>query len=144
MALAPVVKEITIETSAARAFRVFTEDIGAWWPLATHHIGPQPAETAVIEPRAGGRWFERAADGSECPWGRVLVWDPPARLVLSWQIGGEWKYDKALASEVELRFVVRAPRSRALSSNTASSMCSARQPKICARHSNPKAAGRES
>ena len=109
MALAPVVKEITIETSAARAFRVFTEDIGAWWPLATHHIGPRPAETAVIEPRAGGRWFERAADGSECPWGSVLVWDPPARLVLSWQIGGEWKYDEALASEVEIRFVVLGP-----------------------------------
>ena len=109
MSLAPVVKEIIIETSAARAFRVFTEDIRAWWPLATHHIGAQPAETAIIEPRAGGRWFERASDGTECPWGRVLVWDPPARLVLSWQIGGDWKFDEAIASEVEIRFVVARP-----------------------------------
>jgi uncharacterized protein YndB with AHSA1/START domain len=109
MPLAPVVKQITIETSAARAFRVFTEDIGAWWPLATHHIGAHPPETAVIEPRVGGRWFERAADGAECPWGRVLVWDPPARLVLSWQVGGGWKYDGAMESEVEVRFVALGP-----------------------------------
>ncbi len=98
-------KEMVVEASPARAFRVFTEEHGAWWPLATHHIGEGAAETAIIEPRAGGRWFERAADGRECNWGRVLVWDPPGRLVLAWQISADWKYESTLNTEVELRFV---------------------------------------
>ena len=102
-------KEITVETSQARAFRAFTEEHGAWWPLATHHIGEKDAETAIIEPRAGGRWFERAADGTECQWGKVLVWDPPGRIVLAWQIGSNWKHDPALSTEVEIRFVVLGP-----------------------------------
>ena len=109
MTIAPVRKEIIVEASQARAFRVFTEEHGAWWPLASHHIAPQAAETAIIEPRAGGRWFERAADGSECLWGKVLVWDPPGRLVLSWEISPEWKHDDALSTEVEIRFVALGP-----------------------------------
>jgi uncharacterized protein YndB with AHSA1/START domain len=109
MSIASVRKEIVIETSQAHAFRVFTEEHGAWWPLATHHIAAQPAETAIIEPRAGGRWFERAADGTECQWGRVLTWDPPARLVLAWQIGANWQYDDTLLTEVEVRFVAMGP-----------------------------------
>ena len=95
-------KEITVETSQARAFRAFTEEHGAWWPLATHHIGEKDAETAIIEPRAGGRWFERAAD-------KVLVWDPPGRIVLAWQIGSNWKHDPDFSTEVEVRFVVLGP-----------------------------------
>jgi hypothetical protein len=102
-------KEITVETSQARAFNVFTQEHGAWWPLATHHIGGAPAETAIIEPHAGGRWFERAADGSECDWGRVRVWDPPGRLVLSWQISADWKHDASIDTEVEVRFVALGP-----------------------------------
>jgi hypothetical protein len=109
MTIAPVRKEIVVEASQERAFRVFTEEHGAWWPLATHHIGEQPAETAIIEPRVGGRWLERAADGSECRWGKVLVWDPPGRLVLAWQIGADWKHDDALSTEVEVRFVALGP-----------------------------------
>jgi hypothetical protein len=65
----PIRKSLVVEATAERAFRVFTEEHGAWWPLATHHIGKQAAETAVIEPRAGGRWFERATDGTICLWG---------------------------------------------------------------------------
>ena len=102
-------KEITVETSQARAFRAFTQEHGAWWPLATHHIGEKDAETAIIEPRAGGRWFERAADGTECQWGKVLVWDPPGRIVLAWQIGSNWKHDPDFSTEVEVRFVVLGP-----------------------------------
>ena len=107
--MASVRKEITVEASQARAFRAFTEEHGAWWPLATHHIGEKDAETAIIEPRAGGRWFERAADGTECLWGKVLVWDPPGRLVLSWEIGANFKYQEGLSLEVEVRFVVLGP-----------------------------------
>jgi hypothetical protein len=102
-------KEITVEASQSRAFDVFTRELGVWWPLASHHIGALPAETAVIEPRAGGRWFERAADGSECDWGRVLVWDPPGRLVLSWEISADFKRDPRLDVEVEVRFVAAGP-----------------------------------
>ena len=102
-------KEITVEASQARAFDVFTREHGAWWPLATHHIGSAAAETAIIEPHTGGRWFERAADGSECDWGRVLVWDPPGRLVLAWEISADWKRDESINTEVEVRFVSLGP-----------------------------------
>ena len=98
-------KTITVNTSTACAFKVFTEQHGTWWPLQTHHIGTQPAQTAVIEPWAGGRWFERASDGSECNWGKVLVWEPPFRLMLAWQISPEWQYDPKLITEVEVRFI---------------------------------------
>lgn len=102
-------KQILVEASQARAFRVFTEELGTWWPLATHHIGAKAAETAILEPRAGGRWFERAEDGTECEWGKVLVWDPPGRLVLAWQIDADFKPDPDLQLEVEVRFVTLGP-----------------------------------
>ena len=70
-----------------------------------HHIGKQPARTAVIEPSVGGRWYEQGEDGSECEWGRVLVWEPPHRLVLAWQITADWQFDPSFITEVELRFI---------------------------------------
>ena len=109
MTVAAIRKEIVVETSQARAFRVFTEETGAWWPLASHHIGEKAAEAAFIEPRAGGRWFERAEDGTECLWGKVLVWDPPGRLVLSWEIGADWKHHDDFSAEVEVKFVALGP-----------------------------------
>lgn len=87
-----------------RAFEIFTAKMASWWPLATHHIAKVPAQTAVVEPRAGGRWFERAEDGSECEWGRVLVWDPPERLVLDWQLNAAWEYDPNFHTDLEVRF----------------------------------------
>lgn len=60
---------------------------------------------AVIEPRAGGRWFERGEDGSECQWGKVLVWDPPDRVVLGWQLNSQFKFDPAVVTEVDVRFI---------------------------------------
>jgi uncharacterized protein YndB with AHSA1/START domain len=99
-----VQQRITVNAPPERAFEVFTGQIASWWPLATYSIGAQPAVAAEIEPREGGRWFERAADGSTCDWGRVLTWEPPRRVVLSWEISGDWKHDPAFASEVEIRF----------------------------------------
>lgn len=97
-------KVVRVQAPADVAFRVFTEKMGRWWPLATHKIGKAKAVDAIIEPREGGRWFERGEDGSTCDWGRVLVWDPPSRLVLSWDITAEWTYSAAIGTEVEVRF----------------------------------------
>ena len=104
-----VQKTLLVNSSQERAFKVFTELFGSWWPLVTHHIGADPAQTAIIEPKVQGRWFERAANGAETDWGRVLVWDPPHRVVLSWDIGTDWKYDATLGTEVEVRFVPEGP-----------------------------------
>jgi uncharacterized protein YndB with AHSA1/START domain len=106
-AVPAVRQEIKVNAPIEHAFEVFTGGLASWWPLESHHIGGQPAETAVLEPRAGGRWFERAADGSECDWGSVLVWEPPKRVVLSWHLGADWSYDPdpERASEVEVTFV---------------------------------------
>jgi len=77
--------------------------MGAWWPK-THTIGKAPFETVVLEPRVGGRWYERAADGAETNWGKVLAWDPPRGVTLAWQISASWAYDPDLITELELRF----------------------------------------
>lgn len=98
-------KSIRVATRPERAFRVFTDKIGTWWPLATHHIGKADPQSCVIEPFAGGRWYERGADGSECEWGKVLAYDPPRRLVLAWQISADWRHDADLLTEVEVRFI---------------------------------------
>lgn len=103
-AAVPIHKTIVVAVSAERAFQAFTEEMSTWWPLATHHIGKADAKTVVIEPFEGGRWFERGVDGSECEWGRVRTWDPPKRLVLSWEISGDWRHDPSIQTEIEVRF----------------------------------------
>ena len=100
----PVRKEIVVEAPIERAFRVFTDRFDAWWPR-DHHILEAPLAKAVMEPRAGGRWYEVATDGSQCDWGKVLVWDPPKRLLLSWQLTSQWKYDPDFVTELEIRFI---------------------------------------
>jgi len=104
-------RSITVDAPVERAFAVFTDGLGTWWPH-DYSVGGQPMQTAVIEPRQGGRWLERAADGTECPWGRVLAWEPPHRVMLSWQITPEWQPepDPEKASEIEVRFVAESPQ----------------------------------
>src|SRR5271169_6472310 len=97
-------KSIVVNAPLAHVFAVFTERHDAWWPRA-HHIGSREKFTAMLERRLGGRWFERGDDGSECNWGRVLAWDPPNRLVLSWEISAEWEFDPSIAREVEIKFI---------------------------------------
>jgi uncharacterized protein YndB with AHSA1/START domain len=104
----PVKKEVVVEAPAERAFRVFTDKFGQWWPHA-HHIGTADFKTAVIEPQPGGRWYEIGVDGSECDWGKVLVWEPPRRLVMAWQLNADWQYDPTLVTELELRFIALGP-----------------------------------
>lgn len=98
-------KSVRVAVSRGDAFDIFVRRFGQWWPLTSHHIGAAAAETAIIEPKAGGRWFERSTDGTECDWGRVKVWEPPERFVLSWSITADWKYDERLDTEVEVRFI---------------------------------------
>jgi uncharacterized protein YndB with AHSA1/START domain len=99
---------ITVEAPQETAFAVFTDGLDRWWPRS-HKIGPEALEEAVLEGRTGGRWYERDTDGSECDWGKVLVWEPPSRLVLAWQITGEWAYDADFLTEVEVTFVPDGP-----------------------------------
>jgi uncharacterized protein YndB with AHSA1/START domain len=97
-------QSIVVEAPRDRAFAVFTEGMSSWWPMESYSIAPGPMAAAVVEPREGGRWFERSEDGSETEWGRVLVWDPPSRVVLVWQLSADWSYDPSLHTEIEVRF----------------------------------------
>jgi len=98
-------KTITVHASPERAFRVFTEEYDTWWPRS-HHIGKSPMKKAIIEGRVGGRCYTEQEDGTDCDWGSVLVWDPPNRLVIAWQIDARWQFEPDLAksSEVDVRF----------------------------------------
>lgn len=97
--------ELTVEAPIETAFKVFTDGFDTWWPRS-HHIGSGELVEAVIEPRVGGRCYGREADGTRCPWGTVLVWEPPKRLAFSWDISLEWKSepDPAKASRVDVTF----------------------------------------
>src|SRR5215469_9246200 len=105
-----VTKSIVVEVPRVRAFDFFIRQ-EAWWPVQTHHLAEPPGETVILEPFVGGRWFERAHDGRECDWGTVLVWEPPRRIVVTWQIGAGWVYepDQTRASEIEVRFLAESP-----------------------------------
>lgn len=103
IAPAPVRKTLTLACAPEKAFQVFTDGFDRWWPRGDH-IGKAEMARAVIEPRTGGRWYEAGVDGSECQWGEVLVWEPPARLVLAWRINAQWTYDPDAFSEVEVTF----------------------------------------
>lgn len=98
-------KIIEVQAPQHIAWRVFTERMGTWWPLAVYKIGKVNAVDAIIEPRVGGRWYERGEDGSTCDWGSVLAWEPNARLVLSWDIDANFQYDPQLKTEIEVRFI---------------------------------------
>ena len=103
-----------VEGSIERAFSVFTNDIGSWWN-PDHHILEAELAEMVFEPREGGYVYDRGVDGSECRWARVLAYDPPNRLVISWDINTQWQLetDPDRTSEVEVRFVAEgADRTR--------------------------------
>ena len=100
---APVRKTLVVKADVHRSFQAFTSRMGSWWPRSKS-IGTSPQAHVIIEPRTGGRWYERGQDGSETEWGKVLHWDPPGRLVLAWQIDGSWKYNPACVTEVEIHF----------------------------------------
>lgn len=100
---APVRKSIFVAASPDHAFDVFANGIGRWWPKS-HHISKADLDRVVLEPVPGGRWYEVAVDGSQCEVGKVLDWNPPARLLLAWQLKHDFSYDPDLVTEVEVTF----------------------------------------
>ena len=104
MIIEPVRKSITVNTTPERAFNVFRQ--GSWWPKE-HSIlaSGSPQREIVIEPKVGGRWYEIGEDNSECVWGQIIVWDPPRRMVLGWQINGNFEIDRSATTEVEVNFI---------------------------------------
>ncbi len=101
---------ITVQAPIERAFAVFTEGIGSWWP-PTHHIVEGEIAEMVFEPRVGGHVIDRTVDGRECRWARVLAYERPDRVVISWDINAQWQIetDHEKTSEVEIRFTADGP-----------------------------------
>jgi len=106
--IAPVRKSIRVNTSQAHAFEVFTSGLDRWWPRKGS-IGSSPMKSTTLEPRLGGRWYQVGEDGSRADVGKVLLWEPPDRFVMSWDINSNWKPDTSISSEVEVRFVADGP-----------------------------------
>ena len=98
--------ELTVDAPIERAFAVFTEDFGSFKPREHNMLAVDIAET-IFEPRAGGRLFDRGVDGSECQWARVHAYEPPDRVVISWDISPQWQIETDLekTSEIEVRFI---------------------------------------
>ncbi len=134
---------ITVAAPQARAFTTFTQGMSSWWPRS-HKIGKAQLAEAIIEGREGGRWYERDVDGAECDWGKVLVWEPPARIVLAWQLSGEWAYDADLMTELEVAFVSVGPDETRVELDIAGSTPTASGPRRCATRSTDPTRGGES
>src|SRR6266702_1600844 len=104
-----VAKTVRVTAPLAVAFDVFVGQ--KWWPVDTHHLAGADGSEVVLEPFAGGRWFERAADGTETDWGTVLAWQPPYRLLLTFQVSPRWTYeaDPSRGSQIEVTFTPEGP-----------------------------------
>src|SRR4051794_41681253 len=107
---APIKQSIVVEAPIERAFKVFTEDFGSFKPRE-HNLLSVPIAETVFEPHVGGHIYDRGVDGSECRWARVLAYEPPDRVVFTWDISPRWQLetDPDRASEVEVRFIAEAP-----------------------------------
>jgi uncharacterized protein YndB with AHSA1/START domain len=103
-------RQIVVDAPIDRAFAVFTERFGDFKP-PEHNLLALPIAETVFEPQVGGNIVDRAADGTECRWARILAYDPPKRVVFSWDISPQWQVETDLekASEVEVRFTSETP-----------------------------------
>jgi uncharacterized protein YndB with AHSA1/START domain len=103
-------RQIVVNAPIDEAFATFTARFGDFKP-PEHNLLAAPIAETVFEPRAGGHIYDRATDGTECHWARVLVYEPPQRLVFSWDIGPTWQVetDPDNTSEVEVRFTEEDP-----------------------------------
>ena len=107
---ASVRTQVVVEVPIERAFSVFTEQFDSIKPREHNMLAVEIAET-VFEQREGGRIYDRGVDGSECQWARVLAYEPPDRVVFTWDISPRWQIESDLekASEVEVRFAPETP-----------------------------------
>jgi uncharacterized protein YndB with AHSA1/START domain len=107
---AVVRRQVVVDAPIEKAFSVFTDRFGDFKP-PEHNLLAAPIAQTVFEPRVGGHIYDRAVDGSECRWARVLAYEPPERVVFSWDISPQWQIeaDPELTSEVEVRFVAETP-----------------------------------
>ena len=111
---APVRQSVVVEAPIEHAFKVFTEQFGSFKP-SEHNLLAVPIAETVFEPRVGGHVYDRRVDGSECRWARVLAYEPPNRVLLSWDISPRWQIetDPDKTSEWEVRFIAEtASRTR--------------------------------
>ena len=110
LALTSVTTEVDVAAPIEHAFRVFTEGIGTWWN-PNHHILEGELAEMIFEPKVGGHIIDRATDGSECRWSRVLAYEPPNRVCFSWDINLSWQIetDPTKTSEWEVRFSAETP-----------------------------------
>jgi DNA-binding transcriptional ArsR family regulator len=104
-----VAKSVLVNAPLPVAFEVFADQ--RWWPVDTHHLAEPHGTEVFLEPFPGGRWYERAADGTETDWGTVLAWQPPYRLLLTWQVSSRWTYeeDPDRGSQIEITFTPEGP-----------------------------------
>lgn len=100
---APIVKSVQVPLAPDAAFDLFLGRMHAWWSPG-HSLLKAPVKRVVVEPHAGGRWYEEGVDGSRMDWGHVERWDPPSHALLIWQLDAEFTYDPDLRTEVDLRF----------------------------------------
>ena len=109
-----VTHSVLVPLAPDEAFELFTDRFGDWWPKDSHHILDTPAAEVVLEPREGGRWYERAEDGRECDWGFVRQVDRPDRILLAWHLTPRWRFDPdpAKATEVEVLFRAEEDQTR--------------------------------
>jgi len=108
VAIAPVCKIVHVKAPIDHTFTVFTSGLTRWWPL-DHGVGEKPIAKVMMEPRLGGRWLEISSDGTETTVATITVWEPPRRVVLTWQINAQWKADITMKSEVDVRFAADGP-----------------------------------
>ena len=103
-------RQIAVQAPIERAFAVFTERFGDFKPPEHNLLRASITET-VFEPRVGGHIYDRGSDGSECRWARVLAYEPPELVTISWDIGPSWEIetDPDKTSEVEIRFIAESP-----------------------------------
>lgn len=111
----PIRRTVIVPIPAERAFYTFVNHMGLWWPRQ-NTFGKENTHTVIVEPVVGGRWYERSTDGTETAWGKVLAYEPPHRIILTWQITeqGTPEADPAKASEIEIRFMPLKPSSTSI------------------------------
>jgi len=97
----PIQRSVRVDCPIEDAFRLFTERFAEWWPLASHSLAAEDAETCAIEPWVGGRLFERTRSGQELDWGTVTVWEAATRITFAWRPGAE--SDETQTVDIEFR-----------------------------------------